>query len=255
MFGLSVLAVSAATTIPADVVLSRTEAEAISSEHLVSELLANFPHEEITEVRLPDNRPGPHGEATDPSLGYIAFVERGKAYGGRLCRSRTITVIFDWPDGGLGKPLSERRADDPKRLFAVSHRPNVAVLGGAATDALCASLPVKRYAGLSPPPEHEQRLRQFIAMTEAFHASQELGVTPRCGDWRGVDEKPCDYEEALAKIHWEELFQVGSTDWPHGVPATHLSFSPVDGPVIHVHLSGRDKIEAAKLTYAWPAPF
>ena len=226
----------------------------MSSEQLVTGLLADFPHGEIAEVRLPDLS-GPHGEVTDPSLGYIAFEERGKAHEGRLCRSRTITAIFDWLDGGPGKPFSERSSDDPKRLFAVNDRPNVAVLGDDATDALCANLPVKRYAGLSPRPEHEQRLRQFIAMTESFHAGQELTLTPQCGNWRGVDEKPCDYEEALTKIDWEKLLAVTSTDWPHGVSATRLTFASADGPLIHAYLSGGEKIEAAKLTYAWPAPF
>ena len=255
MLSVAILAVSAATAVPSEIVLSRTDAEAMSSEQLVALLLANFPHGEITEVRLPDIGPGPHGEWTDPSLGYIAFEERGKADGGRLCRSRTITTTFEWPDGGLGKPYKERSSGDPKRLFRVVDRPNVAVLDGDATDALCASLPAEGYGALSPQPEHEQRLRQFIAITEAFHAGQELAVTPQCGDWRGVDEKPCDYQEALAKIDWEEMLFVRETDWPHGVPATRLTFSPADGPLVHVYLAGHEKIEAVKLTYAWPAPF
>src|SRR5687768_6546412 len=205
MFTLAILGASAAAAVPHEVVLSRTEAEAMSSEQLVTALLADFPHGEITEVRLPDVGSGRHGEATDPSLGYIVFDERGKAYGGRLCQSRNITATFDWLDGGVGKPFRERSPGDPKRLFQVSARPNVAVLDRDATDALCAGLTVRRYAGLSPAPEHEQRLRQFIAITDAFRAGHDLGVTPQCGDWRGLHEKPCSYEEALAKIDWENM--------------------------------------------------
>lgn len=252
---LSLLALSAAAVSTSEIVLSRTKAEAMSAEQLEEMLLADFPHGEIVSLRLPDTRPGPHGELTDPSLSYISFEEQGRADSGRLCRARTITVTFDWLDGGVGKPLSERSADDAKRLFRVKDRPQVAVLKDDATDALCAKLPVERYADLVPSPEHKQRLRQFLAITEAFNAGRELPLSPECGDWRGADEKPCDVRKALATIDWANLLSVREVDWPHGVPATRLSFSPTEGPLVHAYLSGTDNIDAAKLTYAWPAPF
>ena len=253
MLGLLVMAMGA-PQIP-DAMLSRTEAEAMSSDKLADLLLAEFPHDDIVGANLPDTGPGPHGEIRDPSLGHISFQEQGSAGGGRLCKARRIVATFDWPDGESGKPLAERSADDPKRLFRVYGLPQTAVLSDIATDAACASLPNERYASLGQPPEHEQRLRQFIELTGAVDDTRQRALPIACGDWTGAEEQPCDADEAIAKIDWDRLSSVRPVDWPHGVSATRITFSQPDGPLIHAYLSGAETISAAKITYAWPAPF
>lgn len=238
-----------------DVMLSRNEAEAMSSDQLEDLLLAEFPHDDIIGVELPDTGPGPHGKIGDPSLSYISFQERGSADSGRLCKARRIVTTFAEPDGSKSKPLSERSADDPKGLFRVYGLPQTAVLNEVATDAVCASLPIERYASLSPSPEHERRLRQFLELTDAFDEGRQSSVNIACGDWTRAEEKPCDADEALAKIDWARMSSVRAIDWPHGVFATRITFSQSDGPLILAYLSGADTISAAKITYAWPAPF
>ncbi|MXO47075.1 hypothetical protein GRI69_02210 [Erythrobacter vulgaris] len=253
---LSLLVVALAPPQSSDVMLSRNEAEAMSSDQLEDLLLAEFPHDDIIGVELPDTGPGPHGEIGDPSLSHISFQERGSAGNGRLCKARRIVTTFDVPDGETGKPLSGRSADDPMRLFRVYGLPQTAVLDEVATDAACASLPIERYASLSPSPEHERRLRQFLELTDAFDEGRQRSVNIACGDWsKGAEEKPCDADEALAKIDWAGMLSVRAIDWPHGVSATRITFSQSDGPLIHAYLSEPDTISAAKITYAWPAPF
>lgn len=253
---LSLLVVALATPQSSNVMLSRNDAEAMSSDQLEDLLLAEFPHDDIIGVELPDTGPGPHGEIGDPSLSYISFQERGSADNGRLCKARRIVTTFDAPDDETGKPLSGRSADDPMRLFRVYGLPQTAVLDEVATDAACASLPIERYASLSPSPEHERRLRQFLELTDAFDEGRQRSVNIACGDWsKGGEEQPCDADEALAKIDWAGMSSVRAIDWPHGVSATRITFSQSDGPLIHAYLSGADTISAAKITYAWPAPF
>ena len=238
-----------------DVVLSRDDAEAMSSDQLEDLLLAEFPHDDIIGVELPDTGRGPHGEMADPSLGYITFHERGRADSGRLCKARRIVVTFDLPDGVKSKPLSERSADDPKRLFNVNGLPEIAVLNDVATDGLCASLPSERYADISSRPEHKRRLRQFIELTEAFDEGRQRAFNIACGDWTGAEEKPCEADEALAKVDLARMISVRAIDWPHGVSATRITFTQSDGPLIHAYLSGAETISAAKITYEWPALF
>ena len=249
------LMMAIATPQSSDVILSRDDAEAMSSDQMEDLLLAEFPHDDIIGVELPDTGRGPHGEMADPSLGYITFHERGRADSGLLCKARRIVVTFDLPDGVKSRPLSERSADDPKRLFNVNGLPQIAVLNDVATDGLCASLPSERYADISSSPEHERRLRQFIELTEAFDEGRQRAVNVACGDWTGAEEKPCDADEALAKIDWARMSFVRAIDWPHGVSATRITFSQSDGPLINAYLSGAGTISAAKITYALPAPF
>lgn len=253
MFSLLVMAM--ATPQSPDAMLSRTEAEAMSSDQLEDLLLAKFPHDDIVGVKLPGTGPGPHGEIGDPSLGHISFQEQGSAGGGRLCKARRIVATFDWPDGERGKPLTERSADDPKRLFRVYGLPQAAVLSETATDAACASVPSERYASLGQAPEHEQRLRQFIELTGAGDDGRKRALPIACADWTGAEEQHCDAAEAIAKIAWDRLSSVRPVDWPHGVSATRITFSQPEGPLIHAYLSGAETISAAKITYAWPAPF
>lgn len=253
MFSLLVVAMS--TPQSSDVMLSRNEAQALSPEQLEELLLAEFPHDDIIEVEVPDTGPGLHGEIGDQSLSYISFQERGRADSGRLCKARRIVATFDVPDGGMSKPPSERSVDDPKRLFRVYGLPQIAVLNEVATDEMCASLPVERYAGLSSPPEHERRLRQFLELTDAFDKGRDRSVKIDCGDWTGAEEQPCDANEALARVDWDNLSSVRAIDWPHGVSATRITYQQPDGPLIHAYLSGGNTISAAKITYAWPAPF
>jgi len=224
---LSLLVVALATLQSSNVMLSRNDAEAMSSDQLEDLLLAEFPHDDIIGVELPDTGPGPHGEIGDPSLSYISFQERGSADNGRLCKARRIVTTFDAPDDETGNPLSGRSADDPMRLFRVYGLPQTAVLDEVATDAACASLPIERYASLSPSPEHERRLRQFLELTDAFDEGRQRSVNIACGDWsKGAEEQPCDADEALAKIDWAGMSSVRAIDWPHGVSATRISPSP-----------------------------
>ena len=253
MFSLLVVVMSTAQS--PDVLLSRNEAQALSSEQLEELLLAGFPHDDIIEVDLPDTAPGPHGETGDQSLSYISFQERGNADNGRLCKARRIIATFDVPDSGAGKPPSERSADDPKRLFRVYGLPQIAVLNEVATDEMCASLPIERFAGLSRPPEHERRLRQFLELTDAFDKGPYRSVVMDCGDWTGAEEQPCDADEALTRVDWIKMSSVQAVDWPHGVSATRITFSQSEGPLIHAYLSGSDTLSAVKVTYAWPAPY
>ena len=252
---LSLLVVAMSTAQNSDVMLSRNEAQSMSSEQLEELLLAGFPHDDIIEVELPDAGPGPHGETGDQSLRYISFQERGNADGGRLCKARRIVTTFDVPLDGTSKPPSERGVDDPKRLFRVYGLPQIAVLNELATDEMCASLPVERYASLGRSPEHERRLRQFLELTDAFDEGRYRSVDMECGDWTGAEEQPCDADEALAKLDWNKMSSVRALDWPHGVSATRITFSQSEGPLIHAYLSGADTISAMKITYAWPAPF
>ena len=252
---LSLLFVAMVTLDSPGVMLSRNEAEAMSSDQLEHLLLAEFPHDDIIGVELPDISSGAHGEIGDPSLSYISFQEQGSAGGGRLCMARRIVATFDVPDGEKSKALNERSADDSKRLFRVYGLPQTAVLNEDATDAVCASLPAERYASISSPPENERRLRQFIELTDAFDEGRQRALTIACGDWTRGEEQPCDADEALAKIDWARMSFVRAIDWPHGVSATRITFSQSDGPLIHAYLSGADTLSAAKITYAWPAPF
>ena len=253
---LSLLVVSMVAPQAADIILSRKEVQTMSSDQLEDLLLAEFPHDDIVRVDLPDSGNGPHGEPDNPALSHISFQEQGSAASGRLCKSRRIVANFAVPDGGKSKPFSERRADDPVRLFSVYGVPQTAVLDEVATDAACAALPVDRYATLSPSPEHERRLRQFLELTRTFDEGGQPSMTIACGDWTaGAKEQPCDADEALAKIDWAAMSSVNAIDWPHGVSATRITFSQSDDPLIHAYLSGANTLSAAKITYAWPAPF
>lgn len=91
---LSLLVMAVATPQSPDVMLSRNDAEAMSSDQLEDVLLAEFPHDDIIGVELPDTGPGPHGEIGDPTLSYISFQERGSADSGRLCKARRIVTTF-----------------------------------------------------------------------------------------------------------------------------------------------------------------
>lgn len=252
---LSLLALAMAAPQSSDVVLSRTEARQMSADQLEELLLAEFPHDDITGVELPDVATGPGGNSGDPSMHYVAFREQGSADSGRMCKARRIVATFDVPNGETVKPLAERSADDPRRLFRVYGLPQIAVLDEAASDATCAALPAERYASLGSSPEHERRLRQFLELTDAFGKERRPPVEIACGDWTGAEERPCDAHEALARVDWGRMSSVRAVDWPHGVSATRITFSQPEGPLIHAYLSGTDAISAAKITYAWPAPF
>ena len=252
---LSLLLVAMATPQTPDVTLSRSAAEAMSSEQLEDMLLTDFPHDDIVGVELPDTGPGPHGELSDQSLRYITFQEQGSADTGRLCKARRIIATFTVLGDGESKPLRERRAGDLKRLFRVYGLAQTAVVDGAATDDVCASLPVERYAAISSAFEHERRLLQFIALTDALDEGRQPSVVITCGDRTRGKEQDCVADEALAKIDWTRLSSVRAIDWPHGVSATRITFSQPDGPLIHAYLSGAETISAAKIAYAWPAVF
>lgn len=250
-----VLATALAASAQPDIILSREDAEGMAAQDLAAAVLAEFPHGRIVQVKLPDIETIVHGTAPDPSLSYITFIEEGQAAAGRFCKARTIVATFDWLVGKKPKAYAERVRSDSKRLFAVNSRPTIAVLDGDATDADCSALPADRYAALSSSADHEMRLGQFLTLTERFGDGLAVGVPVQCGDWRGAEEKSCDAKRALESIDWSRLSSVQQIEWPHGNPATKITFTQAEGPLIHAYLSGESKIEAAKLTYAWPAPF
>jgi hypothetical protein len=230
-----------------DVILSRDQAEAMSDSELVELLLSDLPHGEIVAVQRSDRGPGPHGEASDPSLSYLTFFEQGAPADETFCQARQIIVTFDNLDGGQGKPFAERQSSDPKRLFAVSGRRLMAVM---RDEKSCAELPAAAYAQVDGD-SAEADLRVLYRLSRNARRGERAAPDTSCMNRLERPDAACDATEVLAQLDWSNLSSARHSQFMGEPPQSTISF----GDCWTVRFRGERDQQSIALDCDHPPPF
>ena len=229
------------------IVLSRSQAERMAPKELEDLLLADFPHGKIYDVQI-----GKYEDSSYP-LQTISFQEEGRAAGGNFCTARRIVVIFDTLHGRVLQDRSELVPDAPRRRFAVSAAPLLAVLDHPATNEGCAS--VRKFAQMQMPEAALSRGRWYVEAVHALSrdaANGKLRIPITCVDETTNPDSGCDGESALATLNWDSL---GNVELPTPLrgPAMQLQFG---GPTHwKVDVTGITRVETVSMRRSNPAPF
>ncbi|WP_404333827.1 hypothetical protein AB2M62_11395 [Sphingomonas sp. MMS12-HWE2-04] len=229
------------------ILLTRSQAERMSPKELEALLLADFPHAKIYDVRIVTYEESPYPLQT------ILFEEEGQAAEGYFCTARRIAVTFDTLHGKVPQNRSELVPDAPRRRFAVSAAPLLAVLDKPATDGSCAS--VRKFAQMQMPAAAISRGRWYVEAVHALSrdaANGKVRVPITCVNETTYPHSGCDGERALAALAWASLGNVELPTTLHG-QTTQLQFWGPAHWVIDV--TGAMRVETVAMRRRNPPPF
>lgn len=230
----------------AEIILTRPQAEAMSARALEARLLADFPHHQIRNVEIVrfDQREAP--------LSTIIFHEAGRAAGGRFCSARRIVVTFDTLHGNVPHDEADTSSNAPRRRFAVTEAPLLAIRDGTATDSDCASVRNFAQLPLDNPAAGRRIVETVVNLAEMAASPSDPAVSITCLDAIDHSKERCEGRRILATLDWKRLGNVDLPDAARG-PTTQLQFWW--GSNWNIEVKGTDRIESLNLERRFPAPF